>query len=86
MNAYEQATLDRIAILLGYRKWIKALLANDPSRAPYWKPLDLEYRAELAVLLRLARRARRLEAARPDPMSQWKSYADWSESEKAYGR
>lgn len=66
MSAYEAVLLDRVRELIGYRKWIRLLLAHSPDRAPYWKPLDAEYRVELLALVRLARQARKLErAARP---------------------
>lgn len=67
----EQLVLNRIHDLLVYRHWFRT------NRWADWPTIRAEYEIELRALVRLARQARRLEAAKPDPMDAFKSYHDW---------
>jgi hypothetical protein len=69
----EAIILDRIADLWKLRKWYRE------NRWAEWSDLRRENYIELRALVKLARAARK----RPDPMDQYKSFASWSESEKA---
>lgn len=70
----EQIVLNRIHDLLTYRTWFRK------HRWADWPAIRTEYEIELRALVRLARQARKAEAAKPDPMDQFKSYAEWSAS------
>lgn len=68
----EALILNRISELLRYRAWFRT------HRWADWPQLRTEYDIELRALVRIARQWRRVEAARPDPMDQFKSHAEWS--------
>ncbi len=70
---------ERIGELLRWRTWYRE------HRWAEWSDLRREDAAELRALVRLARRARRLEA---DPLTLAKGYEDWTSGElqEAFGR
>ena len=59
----------RIDVLLQRRKVDR--------RVATWSQGRHDREVELRALVRLARSARKLAAAAPDPMEQYKSYHDW---------
>lgn len=81
-QAYRVVIEERIAQLLVNRRWYRThVWAN-------WTDLRKNNEVELRALVRLARKARKVAAAAPDPMAQFGSFREWSESEKAeaFGR
>lgn len=64
----------RIAELRGYVRWYADM---EPTRRFHWRDLEAQHRGELAALLRIVRRARRVEADRPDPIDAAKAWHDW---------
>ena len=75
-DTYRVVIDERIAQLWRDLHWYR----HQP-RPAHWFGLAMEARRELHVLLPLARKARRLAAAQPDPMDQYKSLAEWTEAE-----
>ena len=75
---------ERISELLRWRSWYRR------NRWADWTPLRHEHEVELRALVRLAREARRIAAAVPDPMTAAAAWTDagWTESElaEAFGR
>jgi len=68
-HATEQVLLDRIDELLRYREWYRTHVGWIPEQ-------QTEDRAELRLLVKLARKARALAAEAPDPMTTAKAEAD----------
>ena len=68
----EQIVMARIAELLSYRRWWRS------NRWADWPEIRTAHEIELRALVRLARAFRRVEAAKPDPLDQAKSFAEWS--------
>lgn len=82
MNAIEAHALaatveERIRVLWAERKWWRQ------HRWADWPDIRHDHDVQLRELVRLARQARKIAAAAPDPMDRYKSLADWTESEKA---
>jgi len=76
-HAYRTLVDERIHQLLVNRAWYrKNLWAN-------WTVLRAEDDIELRALLKIARAARKMAAAAPDPVDQYKG---WTEAEMAYTR
>ena len=72
----------RIAELWRERAWWRA------NRWADWPDIRREHAVELRALVRLARTARRLAEARPDPLTESKRYDSWTAGElsEAFGR
>lgn len=70
---------ERIRELLGYRRWYRQ------NRWAEWSDLRTGHDRELRSLLRLVRLSRRLAEGAPDPVTL-AGAADWTESERAWGR
>ena len=79
-EAIGTAVLGRIRELWAYRAWWRA------NRWADWPAVRHDLELELRALVRLARAARRVEAARPDPMAEAKRVTWANGSEAAYGR
>lgn len=67
----EQLVLERIHQLLTYRRW-----HYTNRRLIDWPDMRHDDRVELRALVRLLKQWRRLEAARPDPVTSAKAYAE----------
>ena len=81
-EAIGTAVLGRIRELWAYRAWWRA------NRWADWPAVRHDLELELRALVRLARAARRAEAARPDPITLARGYDDWTNAElaEAFGR
>lgn len=80
-HATEAHLLLRIAELIRFRAWYRRQVRQD-----MWMDLAARNDQELRALVAIARKARRSVDALPDPMTDAKGYADWTEAEKAYAR
>lgn len=82
MNPYNAAVADlldqRIADLIHDVSWYK----TQPNPR-HWRDLRIEADRELRALRNLRRQAQRLAESRPDPITEYKSYDDWTQSELA---
>lgn len=67
----EQLVLERIHQLLTYRRW-----HYTNRRLIDWPDMRHDDRVELRALVRLLKQWRRLEAAKPDPVTAAKAYAE----------
>lgn len=72
---------DRIRELINNRTWFRSHVGWIPES-------QVENNRELRYLLKLRRTAKLFVKATPDPLDQFKSFQDWSESELAgaFGR
>jgi hypothetical protein len=75
MDAFEKTVMDRIHDLLVYRRWFRQ------HRWADWPQERHDYEVELRALVTLARKARKLSAAAPDPLDEYKSFHDWQAAE-----
>ena len=76
-HAYQVAVEERITDLWIQRAWWRY------HRWADWPDIRQEQTVELRALVAIARRARRVADALPDPVTEAKSYDAWTESEKA---
>ena len=58
---------------------------RDQPNPRHWRDLRIEADVELRTLRNLRRRAQRLAEARPDPITESKRYADWTQGELVAG-
>ena len=70
-DTHRQVMEDRIRDLWKIRQWYRQ------NRWAEWSDLRRENQVELRALVALGRRARKLAAAAPDPLDEYKSYHDW---------
>lgn len=68
-DPYRRLIEDRIAELEMFQRWY------DQHRHLSFHVLEGEHRVELFALVRIRDEARRIEAARPDPIDDWKRSA-----------
>ena len=76
-EAFESVVMARIRELWHSRSWWRQ------NRWADWPDIRRDETAELRSLVKLARMARKLAAAKPDPLDQFKSYHDWQSSAMA---
>jgi len=87
MTAYADplaaVVMERISELIRWRTWYR----RQPNWSN-WMDLARDNDVRLRELVKLARQARRAEAAKPDPITFAKGYIDWVEAGKreAWGR